>query len=447
MLIIVILLVCVALYIPITYFRHAATHSIGHEIRARNSTMCEGSDDQMSCQVDDLVYENQTFKHRGQTTVPRDLLCSAVNNPPGYRSYCRFETVIRLPKAHNCTLEYAVALGRLNPNNPYHVVFEDIIPFFSIVIKSLLRFPTASFPNKWGLIIVDGNGPNRLDTLFWKGLLPEIRIIERDESCYIKHLFAGLNVSCIHWGHCLRNEREPSYDPPNSALLFRNFVMSRLNLTEVTLDVKVKLDKPARVTIVQRSGGTRHIRNVNDVIILVTDIFGTVPAVVDMSRYSVQDQIKISHNSDIIIMVHGGALVHILWLPPGALIIDIYPYGFAVQVHSGLIHSIRKSIEHVEILHEPFDVSVADQQVLTSGSLQDGCYVPSHQQGPIFWKTAAVHIDTKRFREHLVRAHRVWRTHAYVQPMTRSSFDQYMMHRHDPWYMHRNFSDCYVPRR
>lgn len=74
----------------------------------------------------------------------------------------------------------------------------------------------------------------------------------------------------------------------------------------------------------------RNLTNFDEVVQAIRnqDSFGPREIrTVEFSTLSFQKQVKVAYSTDVLVMVHGGALVHATWLPYGAMIFDIYPYG------------------------------------------------------------------------------------------------------------------------
>jgi hypothetical protein len=128
-----------------------------------------------------------------------------------------------------------------------------------------------------------------------------------------------------------------------------------------------------RVTIVQRQG-TRSTGNLEELILAVNATLGSVPRVVDTGRLSLVEQARAFHSSDVVILVHGAALVDALWLPFGAVVVDVYPYHMPVSFAGGLVHWLRAALSPLELLHEPFEIiDPGDQiQVTARNATTDG---------------------------------------------------------------------------
>ena len=185
-------------------------------------------------------------------------------------------------------------------------------------------------------------------------------------------------------------------------------------------------DMPPRVTIVQREK-TRILANVADMAAAVLNITGTQPRMIDFAYMSVSEQIEVAHSTDIMIMVHGGALSSMLWMPYGSILVDIYPYGFRAASNSQLVHWARRAIAPWHIGHAPFQITDSRGQTLTSGPLPKGCTCigGSCVPGELFWHTVQIEVDVASFTRHLAAVLKQWRggpdtkRTAYAPPLTK----------------------------
>lgn len=106
--------------------------------------------------------------------------------------------------------------------------------------------------------------------------------------------------------------------------LFRAFsqhVLFRLNISQETLkEVKI------RVTILIRSTEFRKILNLDELVHALKAVPLFQVTVVDYKYRSLGflEQLKITHNSDIFIGMHGAGLTHLLFLPDWAVIFELY---------------------------------------------------------------------------------------------------------------------------
>ncbi|KAI9599251.1 hypothetical protein BDF19DRAFT_430599 [Syncephalis fuscata] len=81
-----------------------------------------------------------------------------------------------------------------------------------------------------------------------------------------------------------------------------------------------------RVVVVQRKG-TRAFLNL-DKIHTMLDGLDVEAKFVELEGYNMQQQVELFSNTDILIAVHGNAIGNLFWMPPSALIIEIWQYGW-----------------------------------------------------------------------------------------------------------------------
>jgi hypothetical protein len=325
-----------------------------------------------------------------------------------------------------------LTLSRVNPGNAYHLLFEDMIPAMALIYKASNITRNEPLPallhtlkqQHWGLFLTDHHKGEHMDKYFWREFYPEVSVLQasNDVSYRVETLLAGTATTCIHWGHCQPTDRTIGiYDPPDAAVALRKVVFHRNGIVEeedgaaATAAVAAatpapRQEGPPRVTLVQRST-TRRIRNLKEVESTIKSLMGVSPRVIDMSDLSIKEQVLLTHNTDIFILVHGGAMANLLWLPPGALIIDIYPHEFLLSYHSAIMHWIRKALEPaIQLGHMPFQVETAEGQELLSGPMREGCVCRSYQcQKEVFRASAFISVDAVRFKEHLKEGLRAWR--------------------------------------
>jgi hypothetical protein len=385
-----------------------------------------------------LFGENSTIK------VP-SMLCSTVNKESSHAATCKVNVISditsvtseELQENETVYFDWGVTLHRLNPTNSYHTLFEDMIPTLARMHRNLypdkdvtgLSIDTMMKTVKWGVFLTDTFPNDLLDSKFWKEFLPEIIIVPPSENhiYHVQNLLAGTGTPCAHWGHCHPDNRPRGiFDPPDAALNLRSLVFHRYGILEreQLVTIRVPRKNHPRVTLVQRSK-SRCIYNLQEVVSMIEVQMGSSPKVVDMAQLSIEEQVLLAYNTDIFILVHGGALTHILWLPTCALIIDIYPHGFSIDHHSGIVHWIRKSMEPAyHIGHLPFAVETSVGQSTTQGPLISGCVC--HTAGcqfRVFQSSTNITLHAARFVPHLQEGLRIWQEANYSEPLSPKAFD------------------------
>lgn len=441
--------------------------------RSNPSTFaCQGySLDTRRCIFQNVVVQRGVIYYYAEdpliATVP-PMLCSMVNMPEMYAAPCDVRVIsdptaiatilAQTNKTENFNL--GLALHRLNPGNAYHLLFEDMIPAMAMIynashITSNDPVPAILHTLKQqdvGIFLTDHHAGTLMDRIFWKEFYPEVTVLplSNNVSYHVKTLVVGTRTNCVHWNHCkVTNRTRGIFDPPEAAAALRKVVFHRYGIVEEGDDTAAPASAPAaaaapavstptplrrvgppRVTLIRRST-TRRIRNLEEVRSTIESVMGVSPHVVDMSDLGIKDQVLLAHNTDIFILVHGGAMANLLWLPPRALIIDIYPHGFLISYHSSIIHWIRKALEPViELGHMPFQIETAEGQELLTGPMVPGCVCRSIPcQIHVFGTSALIYVDVARFKEHLKEGFRAWKgaqreRGSYEKPVTPDEFER-----------------------
>ncbi|KAI1732667.1 EGF domain-specific O-linked N-acetylglucosamine transferase [Ditylenchus destructor] len=117
---------------------------------------------------------------------------------------------------------------------------------------------------------------------------------------------------------------------------FSHHVLHRLGINqemapkvqETNESTKSIIETPAiRVTLLDRKTPHRKIANVDELVNALRGLPGVIANVVNYdprAGLTFLDQLKITHNSDIFIGMHGSGLTHLLFLPDWAAIFEIY---------------------------------------------------------------------------------------------------------------------------
>ncbi|KAJ3415502.1 hypothetical protein HDV05_004704 [Chytridiales sp. JEL 0842] len=92
-----------------------------------------------------------------------------------------------------------------------------------------------------------------------------------------------------------------------------------------------------RVTLILRDGDLRKIVNENEVI----NMLKSLPVRLTVTKFgnlTLQQQLHIAHNTDVLITMHGAALTHILFMQPGSVVIELFPYVFRKYIFQNIAH-------------------------------------------------------------------------------------------------------------
>jgi hypothetical protein len=122
---------------------------------------------------------------------------------------------------------------------------------------------------------------------------------------------------------------------------YRSFIMKGLNIKEAVDCYSGKIEvsfisrrnrrKAENGQIVPR--GDRHLLNEDDLIEKMSSMENIIAKAYSFDILSIQEQIKVSCRSDILIGVHSGGLFNTLWLKPGSLLLQTQVPGVEYGNH------------------------------------------------------------------------------------------------------------------
>eukprot|EP01041_Mallomonas_annulata_P012914 gene12914-27242_t len=379
-------------------------------------------------------------------TIPK-ILCSAVDVNLSVLKLCPFVIktkgeILKLlwELTNSSTLvgintESALHFAPLNGYNPYHAIFEEMLPIFEILksdpilskwlnesnnntIKLMNFIPTAGIPHTFSKQFFNRFFPH-IDYSFGNNSDWNYSNLNKGNNnnkvYFVKYLVAGSNHSCVNYDICSRSD----FVTPYIAGQFRDFILNK-------------------VVIIQREN-FRVISNLNDLIAMISNETGRTPLVLYYERMTLDDQIRATFNTDILIAIHGGALMNIIYLPPYATVIEIFPYTF-VQYMYGMTNWIRYTLRDIPIAHASFDI--IEPSHMTYGP--DNYTLPLCLSDPIggaysswlmFRRVDYVTIDIVRFQDFFYKELKKWHSRSnYIPPMSREEFYRYRKTFKEPWY-------------
>jgi len=335
------------------------------------------------------------------------------------------ETDAFFSKLSSMTIYPTVVIFRRMINGNYgHVVFENLFLLINLLWEEGLLQPNFT---KFGnvqeqlsevLIIFDDNVHSEFPHFhkFWEklGLNFFVSNTKTEKSLFIQKMIVGTKNKCAHQ-RCKNNEKFS----PIVATLVRNLVI-------LSIGKHCKYDDPSvypRITIVQRKG-TRKIINLNE---LVNTIKGTIQ-INDVSivndGLSFEQQACIFCRTDIVIYVHGGVAGNFVFLPFGAVLLEIDTIFFSPKLHPYFLW-ISEYLSTQEIIYHPFEIINARNVKYKQNSTPVNCRCPGTNMNDteytrcsidIFLNTHSVYIDYVRFVDHIRESVRKWSGHLYLSP-------------------------------
>eukprot|EP00667_Euglena_gracilis_P006903 EG_transcript_6969 len=236
-------------------------------------------------------------------------------------------------------------------------------------------------------------------------LFPSAQTIERYKIFsvfHVKFLVAGTQGSCVHAHHCTKGR----FLTPDIGAQFRQFALQRFDLQEV------QPHRSPRVTIVQRSK-SRIIANLDGMVAKVNGLLAAhgplslEAKVVDFSKLPMRDQVEATMNTDLLVMVHGGAYGNVIFLPQHAVVVDIYPYGFLPALHGYVMNGIQLAAPSMKYGYRRVETNDSSTVVMTDGYCLPPNCAAMDTISP-FRLTKCLYVDLEAFAVHFAEVLRAW---------------------------------------
>lgn len=152
-------------------------------------------------------------------------------------------------------------------------------------------------------------------------------------------LLAGLseyNYSCLEFDRLLILKSYWAFNLPlpvnhhNYIYSFARTVLASTGLSAV---------KPERCSIkllyATRQGRSRGVANEHALLKALNQTFDNV-VVEEIGRFNISEQIALVRSADVLLAPHGAALCHALWMVPGSVVIELFPFESAHTMYRNL---------------------------------------------------------------------------------------------------------------
>ena len=94
--------------------------------------------------------------------------------------------------------------------------------------------------------------------------------------------------------------------------------------------------KGLTVVLVLRRSQDRRILNAKDLAAYLSSLEDAVLEVHYLEDYALAEQIGIMSHADVVVAQHGAVFAHIFWMRKGALVVELFPYGFRKSIYRNL---------------------------------------------------------------------------------------------------------------
>ncbi|EDO30804.1 predicted protein, partial [Nematostella vectensis] len=270
-------------------------------------------------------------------------------NPEMLAGFCDLDlAVLQDLGGHRMELTSWVAEIEKYQSIPYDPLSEghcDVIierPTFFMKLDAVVNMyhHFCDFFNLYATQHVNGSFSTDVNIVLWEAykrgglgnFSPTWRVFTRHPLLYLGHDFAGKRV-CFKraifsllprmvFGLFYNTPLTPGCSGSGLFKAFSNHLVKRLGIVQERNESDV--DAPVRVTLLSRGTKYRDILNENELV----EALSSHPAIsLKIAKFSWDvpflDQIKVTHNTDVFLGMHGAGLTHALFLPDWAVLFEL----------------------------------------------------------------------------------------------------------------------------
>lgn len=227
----------------------------------------------------------------------------------------------------NMIVQPSLLLYRFKPDNLMHVFHDDLLPLHGTLLE-ICKGSLGQCPQDLQLVFTDPwpEGAHwDLYTMFTR--LPPLLMSSMPQRilyCF-KEAYVGLNRKTVWYQYGFTVPQSPLPNFSVTALdihRFTKYFASRL--PQMTPSV---CDHDQHFAILLSRKTTRLILNEADVVEAIAQETGTTVQVLSLDDHSFVDVLAHVRCADLLVGVHGALLVLAMFLKPGAIFIELFPYG------------------------------------------------------------------------------------------------------------------------
>ena len=230
--------------------------------------------------------------------------------------------------------------------HPYHIFFR----FYSYFNLHKTLLDTSQSSNEEFVIVRISDKNNYMIPEYEKRLFPELVTLNQLHdvtTCFKKVVFSPWTYSCVMFrckmegstrGPCLDCNGRHLYG--TDLMSFRIRAISACSLEDEDPTERAKRELKSLVIVLRKpyhrwdgdfdANFQRVLSNSGELIAGLKQAFpSTNVTAVYMEKVPVCEQIRLAHNADVLMGVHGAGLVHLWWLQEDALLFELVPYSQA----------------------------------------------------------------------------------------------------------------------
>ncbi|KAJ3334337.1 hypothetical protein HDU76_000030 [Blyttiomyces sp. JEL0837] len=191
-----------------------------------------------------------------------------------------------------------------------------------------------------------------------------------------------------------------------------------------------------KVTLILRDGKIRKILNEKEVIALLKALPVKL-SVYQFGTLTLKQQIEIVDSTDIFITMHGAALTHILFLRPGAHVIELFPFAFRKVIYQNLARILGVKYlfwQNTRISDTVFNWKFINENRVTDMPLDRVSRLPINwynMDSKNFWRNQDTNVNLVEFANVVKTAIRSHHDGLTIGPKTKKGHTRYLMFM--PW--------------
>ena len=267
----------------------------------------------------------------------------------------------------------AFFMARFLPDNLHHVLHDDLLPLYFTLRQNCGDSLKCS--KKSILFFLDGHANDQFTSLC-KLFVDEVFTNEQPKfpsklQCF-KTSYAGLNKLSVWYQYGFGKPQGP-VDHKFSGHLLRSFT----NYVREKLQIKSSGSSGCNGVLLTRSLN-RRILNEEQVRLAVEKVLKQQHSFescnchsVSLETHSLRQLISILSSAKIFLAMHGSGMILGMFLPPGAKLLELWPYGIdpnAASVYKCMARLPGMNLDYLSWTNEDFALSVVNEDFLPPGA-------------------------------------------------------------------------------
>lgn len=230
-----------------------------------------------------------------------------------------------------------ILMKRFKPDNIMHVIHDDLLPLFA-TYQELCVGDVQDCLSKYHVIFLDNNNEGPFYEWYTYFSNHKLTFLTKEKSAVcIEHSVIGLSHESIWYQYGFKNTHGRFWDSRFDGLMLTRFIkfVMKVVKTENDEDLMKSLDNsadPTTLVFLSRKINRKILyeKTVENKIKVIFEKLYNKPLQIlnlDLSVNTSVELISAISKTRILIGMHGSAMIHAMFLPPGSTIVEIFPFG------------------------------------------------------------------------------------------------------------------------